>query len=98
MNALPLEDVDEELEEVAPPEMNWPTAPFRLAMVPSVGAVSTAAARLFWAVWSAPAAPATAALAASSSGCVGPAVDDANVACCVSSAAAAWATVFCADW
>ena len=50
MNALLLEVEDEEEEEVAPPLMNWPTTPFRPAMVPSVGAVKTAAARLFCAV------------------------------------------------
>src|SRR5579871_1280446 len=38
-----------ELDPVGPPLIHWPTAPLMLAIVPSVGAVSTAAARLFWA-------------------------------------------------
>ena len=54
MNAL-LEVVvvlvdDDELELVGPPLIHWPTAPFKLATVPSAGAVNTAAARLFCAI------------------------------------------------
>src|SRR5438445_13614121 len=87
-----------ELELVAPPPMNCPTEPLMLAIVPAVGGVKTAAARLFCAVCRAVAAPATAAEAPSRSGCVAPAVDDANVACCVCSEACDCATEFCEVW
>src|SRR5437879_3969280 len=96
MNAL--DDVVlvvEELE-VAPPPMNCPIEPFTAAIVPLVGAVNTAAVRLFCAVCRAAAAPATALDAASSSGCVAAAVDDANDACCVTTEACAWDSEFCA--
>jgi hypothetical protein len=74
-------------EPTGPPLIHWPTAPFSEATVPLVGAVNVAAARLFCAVCNAPWAPVTCALAASSSGEVGPAVVDVNVARCVCSAA-----------
>src|SRR5205823_12592180 len=54
-NALPelleleddVEDEDDEPEDVAPPLIHCPTAPFRLATVPLAGATSVAADKLF---------------------------------------------------
>src|SRR5215471_6052252 len=69
MKALPVElvlvelELDELLELVGPPLIHWPTAPFKLAMVPSVGETSAAACRLFSASCSAARALLTWALA-----------------------------------
>ena len=97
INALLVEEVEvaDEEEPEAPPLMYWPTVPFKPAIVPPVGAVRTAAAILFWAVRSAACAPLTWAFAVVRSVCVGPAVLEANVACCVFSAEPACATLFC---
>src|ERR1051326_5067676 len=80
-------ELDEEPELVGPPPIHWPTAPFKLAIVPLAGATSVAAARLFCAVCNAASAPATWALAASRSDCAGGASVCAAVAYCVCSAA-----------
>src|SRR5579864_5384739 len=97
MNAFEVVVLVDELveDEVAPPPMYCPTAPLMLAMVPFVGAVSTAAERLFCAVCNAACAFAICAFEASRSAGVGPAVVEANVACCVFSAAFAESTLFC---
>src|SRR5712691_11647292 len=92
MNALPvllLEVLDEleELEPVGPPPIHWPTAPLRLAIVPSAGATSVAAARLFWAVCNPACAPETEAAAESRSIWVGGARVCDALAACVRSAA-----------
>src|SRR5438132_3337541 len=106
MNALPVdEDEDddeddddvEELDDVAPPPMNCPTAPFKLAIVPSTGAVSTAAPRMFWGVCSATWAFPTCALAVSRSAWVGGARVCEALATCVRTAAWFWASVVCPD-
>ena len=86
-------DVDE-VELVAPPVIHWPTEPFRLAMVPSMGAVNVALSRLPWAVVRAACALATAAAAESRSVCVGGASVEAAVAICVWSAAWFCVTLF----
>ena len=61
----------DEVAFVAPPVIHWPTEPFRLAMLPSIGAVNVAPSRLPWAVVRAACALATTAAAESRSFCVG---------------------------